>query len=47
MMTKNITSTWYLDFGATQHVTPNQNWFLTYEKLNSTRPIFIGDDTCH
>lgn len=43
----SITSTWYLDSGATQHMTPNQNWFLTYEKLNPTRPVCMGDDTCH
>jgi len=43
----NIISTWYLDSSATQHMTPNQNWFSTYEKLNPIRLVFIGDDTSH
>jgi len=43
----SITSTWYLDYGATQHMTPNQNWFSRYEKLNPIRPVFMGDDKCH
>jgi len=45
----NITESdkWYLDLGATQHMTPCQDWFLRYFLLSSHARIFLGDDTSH
>jgi len=35
---------WIVDFGATQHMTFEQEWFTTYERI-SPRTVFMGDDT--
>ncbi|KAG5867672.1 hypothetical protein JTB14_024939 [Gonioctena quinquepunctata] len=34
---------WYLDSGASQHMTFNRSWFKNYEKLNIKEYIVIGD----
>ncbi|KAG5885244.1 hypothetical protein JTB14_025941 [Gonioctena quinquepunctata] len=36
---------WYLDSGASQHMTFNRSWFKNYEKLNIKEYIVIGDGT--
>lgn len=38
---------WYLDSGATQHMTPNRDWFLNYSPLSSNERVFLGDNTSH
>jgi hypothetical protein len=35
---------WIVDSGATQHMTFEQEWFTTYERI-SPRKVFMGDDT--
>jgi len=35
---------WIVDSGATQHMTFEQEWFTTYERI-SPRRVFMGDDT--
>jgi hypothetical protein len=40
----NTTYDWIVDSGATQHMTFEQEWFTTYERI-SPRKVFMGDDT--
>jgi hypothetical protein len=40
----HITYDWIVDSGATQHMTFEQEWFTTYERI-SPRRVFMGDDT--
>jgi hypothetical protein len=35
---------WIVDLGATKHMTFEQEWFTTYERI-SPRKVFMGDDT--
>jgi hypothetical protein len=35
---------WIIDSGATQHMTFEEEWFTTYERI-SPRRVFMGDDT--
>ncbi len=35
---------WIVDLGAMQHMTFEQEWFTTYERI-SPRRVFMGDDT--
>ncbi len=39
----HTTYDWIVDFGATQHMTFEQEWFTTYEHI-SPRRVFMGDD---
>lgn len=36
---------WYLDSGASHHMTPNKNYFDNYEELKLKKYITIGDGT--
>ena len=40
----HTTYDWIVDSGATQHMTFQQKWFTTYERI-SPRRVFMGDDT--
>jgi len=40
----HTTYDWIVDSGATQHMTFQQEWFTTYERI-SPRRVFMGDDT--
>jgi hypothetical protein len=40
----HTTYDWIVDSGATQHMTFEQEWFITYECI-SPRKVFMGDDT--
>jgi hypothetical protein len=40
----HTTYDWIVDLGATQHMTFEQEWFITYECI-SPRRVFMGDDT--
>jgi hypothetical protein len=40
----HITYDWIVDFGATQHMTFEQKWFITYKRI-SPRKVFMGNDT--
>jgi len=40
----HTTYDWIVDFGATQHMTFEHEWFTTYERI-SPRRVFMGDDT--
>jgi hypothetical protein len=35
---------WIIDSDATQHMTFQQEWFTTYERISPKR-VFMGDDT--
>jgi hypothetical protein len=39
----HITYDWIIDSGAMQHMTFEQEWFTTYERI-SPRKLFMGDD---
>ncbi len=40
----HTTYDWSVDFGVMQHMTFEQEWFTTYERI-SPRRVFMGDDT--
>jgi len=40
----HTTYDWIVDYGATQHMTFQQEWFTTYERI-APRRVFMGDDT--
>jgi hypothetical protein len=40
----HTTYDWIVDSGATQHMTFEQEWFTTYERI-SPRKVFMGNDT--
>jgi hypothetical protein len=35
---------WIIDFGTTQHMTFEREWFITYESIIPQR-VYMGDDT--
>lgn len=39
--------TWYLDSGATSHMTPKKQWFISYKPFNPPMIIYTGDDAKH
>jgi transposase InsO family protein len=36
---------WYIDSGASQHMTGNRSWFSSYENLPQGPKVYLGDDT--
>ena len=40
---KELTEVWLMDSGATWHMTPNRDWFYTYEPI-SEGLVFMGND---
>jgi hypothetical protein len=40
---KEFTEVWLMDSGATWHMTPNRDWFHTYEPI-SGGTVFMGDN---
>jgi hypothetical protein len=40
----HMTYSWIINFGATQHMTFKQKWFMTYESIVPWK-VYIGDDT--
>jgi hypothetical protein len=40
----HTTYDWIVNLGAMQHMTFEQEWFTTYERI-SPRKVFMGDDT--
>ena len=38
---------WYVDFGASNHMTDRKKWFSTLEKLQQSGVIETSDDTPH
>lgn len=42
----NSSDTWYIDSGASQHMTYNKNFFNNLEESKGAR-IFLGDDSSH
>ena len=38
---------WYVDFGASNHMTSHKEWFLYLEKPMQPGVVATGDDTPH
>jgi hypothetical protein len=38
---------WYLDSGATQHMTPHFEWFVSYTKNLTRDKVYLGDNSSH
>jgi hypothetical protein len=38
---------WYLDSRATQHMTPERDWFRGYIPLLTQEMMYLGDNTIH
>ena len=38
---------WFLDFEATQHITSERKWFVSYNKIPKGRIVMLGDDCKH
>lgn len=36
---------WYLDSGASHHITPNRNWLVQYTRIVGPNKIYLGDNT--
>ncbi|XP_050427367.1 uncharacterized protein LOC126837493 [Adelges cooleyi] len=45
LVTDRKENQWYLDSGATEHMTSNREWFVNYKKFRSPVEIRIGDGT--
>jgi len=43
----NKNNKWYLDSKATQYMTQQKNWFITYSKVLLNERVFLGDDMSH
>ena len=37
---------WMLDFGATYHVTPRRDWFVSFEKVDGDIVVMENDQSC-
>jgi hypothetical protein len=37
--------TWYLNFGATKHMTLKKEWFMSYTKISNLTIVYFGDDS--
>ncbi len=38
---------WYVDFGASNHMTSHEEWFRDIKDLKTPGFVEIGDDTTH
>ena len=38
---------WYVDLGASAHMTGNKQWFEDFEEINDGPQIYLGDDRSH
>lgn len=43
----NLDPTWYVDMGATQHMSYDRNFFISYEEWERSQVVYLGDDTTH
>ncbi|GFZ16786.1 hypothetical protein Acr_26g0000560 [Actinidia rufa] len=41
----NVVEGWWVDSGATCHVTPHRSVFKTYEAVNGEKAVFIGNSS--
>jgi len=41
---KDMLSKWIVDSGASTHMSSQQKWFITYEKLLEPRRVWLGDE---
>jgi len=42
---EKINSTWYVDFGATQHICHQGEGFVKYTKCDDKQLVYLGDDS--
>jgi hypothetical protein len=38
---------WFIDSGASIHMSCNRDWFETYHEINNGSNIYLGDDRSH
>jgi len=38
---------WYVDLGASTHMTGKKNWFKDFKEINEGAQIYLGDDRSH
>ena len=38
---------WYFDSGATQHMMPHLEWFVSYTKKFTKVKVYLGDNSSH
>jgi len=37
--------TWYLNFGASKHMTLKKEWFTLYTKISNLTMVYLGDNS--
>ena len=40
-------NTWFIDFGASIHMSCKRDWFDTYHEVNNGAHIYLGDNRSH
>lgn len=43
----NDSNAWFIDFGASIHMSYNKYWFENYQETNNGVNIYLGDDRSH
>jgi hypothetical protein len=38
---------WFVDFGASVHMTCNKNWYVNFKETHDGAIIYLGDDCAH
>lgn len=40
--TQQLSAEWYLDSGASQHMSPRREWFVNFKELSTPKPVRVG-----
>lgn len=43
----NEDETWFVDFGASSHMTSNKHWYENFKETNNGANIYLGDDRAY